>query len=71
MPRNPADPVPDPFPKGIARPARRALAGEGVLTMRDLERFSRAELMQLHGFGPRAMEALEPEMDRRGLRFRD
>ena len=71
MPRDPADPVSDPFPKGVARPARRALAHAGVQTMRDLERFSRAELMQLHGFGPRAFEALDPEMDRLGLRFRD
>lgn len=71
MSRDPSDPIPDPFPKGLAAPARRALQGAGILTMRDLERFSRAELMRLHGFGPSAMEALEDEMRARGTRLRD
>ncbi|MCR8726419.1 hypothetical protein [Frigidibacter sp. ROC022] len=59
------------LPKRIAKPARRALHGAGVLSMRDLERFSRAELLALHGFGPKALEVLGPELDKAGLRLRD
>ena len=67
MPRDPSDP----FPPGLSQPARRALHGAGILTMRDVERFGRAELMQLHGFGPAALETLEDEMRSQGTRLRD
>ena len=59
------------LPKTVGRPAKRALHAAGILTMRDLERFSRAELMALHGFGPKALDALGPELDKAGLRLRD
>ncbi len=71
MPKEMTDAHLDWVPRGVGRPAARAMHRAGILTMRDLERFSRAELMQLHGFGPRAMDALGPELDKAGLRLRE
>jgi hypothetical protein len=71
MPREMTDADLEWVPRGVGRPAKRAMHGAGILTMRDLERFSRAELMQLHGFGPKAMDALTPELDKAGMRLRD
>ncbi len=43
---------------GLAAPARRALVGAGLLTLDDVREATDAELRQLHGMGPRAIEAI-------------
>jgi hypothetical protein len=65
------DPTEDWPVKGLSQPARRALRAAGILTPRDLARFSRRELMALHGFGPKALDALHEELLRQGVRLRD
>ena len=46
------------FPKGVARPAQRALASIGVTRLDQAARFTERELMELHGMGPRALDAI-------------
>jgi len=58
------------WPKGVARPAQRALAAAGIGSLEDLARWREADLAELHGMGPRAIEALRLAMAGQGLRFR-
>jgi hypothetical protein len=55
------------FPKGVAKPAIRALASAGVTDVEQLTRFTEAQLLELHGMGPTALAALKKELHARGL----
>lgn len=56
------------FPK-IGRPATQALAAAGIQTLKQLTRFSEAEILQLHGMGPKALGLLRQALSDRGLSF--
>jgi len=56
--------------KGIAAPARRALAAAGVTQVADLARFTEAEVSTWHGIGPVVLIALKGLMAARNVRFR-
>jgi predicted flap endonuclease-1-like 5' DNA nuclease len=43
------------FPKGVSKPALRALASVGVTRLDQVTRFTEAELLALHGMGPKAI----------------
>lgn len=58
------------FPKGLAKPALRALEAEGINALDDLQGISEKELMELHGIGRRAMETLKAAMEEKGLSFK-
>lgn len=58
------------WPKGVSAPAQRALAGAGVTRLEDLTRFTEAELLKLHGMGPKAIGALRDALAGLGLAFR-
>ena len=55
-----------PFPKGVAQPAVRALNAAGYTSIDDLDGASLTMLMKAHGMGPRAIEAIREELERRG-----
>jgi hypothetical protein len=77
----PDDPDPDPagarmgamsdsdLPK-IGAPATRALASIGVTTLVEVAERSEAELLALHGFGPRALGILREALAAQGLGLR-
>lgn len=46
------------LPAAIGRPATRALAGAGITTLSDVARLTDADLLALHGVGPRAVRIL-------------
>ncbi|MBM7821571.1 hypothetical protein JOE63_004048 [Cellulosimicrobium cellulans] len=46
------------LPAAIGRPATRALAGAGIVTLSDVDRLGDADLLALHGVGPRAVRLL-------------
>jgi DNA-directed RNA polymerase alpha subunit len=54
---------------GVAAPARRALANAGYTRLAQLTKTTKAELMQLHGMGPKAMGAIKKAMREQGLAF--
>ena len=63
-------PVPTEYPPSIGRTARRALALDGYTTYRQLTRVTAAELLRIHGVGPKAIRILTDELASRGLAFR-
>jgi hypothetical protein len=54
----------------LAAPARRALLGAGYTRLDQLAELDEAEVMRLHGMGPKAMDALRAALSERGLSFR-
>ena len=59
------------LPVGLAAPAQRALAAAGITRLEQLTRFSEADLMQMHGIGPKALELLRQTLAAKGLYFTD
>src|SRR4051794_40883551 len=58
-----------PFPKGLARPALRALAGAGYGNLEHLSSATEASLLGLHGLGPNALAKLRAALHEIGLSF--
>ncbi len=59
------------LPADIGKPAQRALAAAGLARLEQLTEVSEADLGQLHGVGPKAIERLRRDLAARGLAFRD
>ena len=57
------------FPAGLSQPALRAFAAAGYTRLADFARVTEAELLALHGVGPKAIRVLRPALEARGLRF--
>ncbi|WP_176723170.1 hypothetical protein MKY08_09275 [Lysinibacillus sp. FSL M8-0337] len=47
------------WPKGVAKPAIRALNAAGYTQLRQLKEVDLATLKNLHGIGPKALAAIE------------
>lgn len=60
---------PTEFPHGIGKVARRELALNGYTTYEQLTRVTAAELLRIHGVGPKAIRILGEELAARGLGF--
>lgn len=69
MPRGMTTEAPRNLPK-LAAPARRALAGAGIMSLKDLSDCPEAAIAGLHGMGPKAMRTLRAALDAQGLAFR-
>ncbi|MCU7557723.1 hypothetical protein ROU88_07280 [Macrococcus capreoli] len=54
----------------ISQPAHRALASVNIKTLEDVTKFSEAELLALHGFGPKGIRILREVMDKHGMKFK-
>jgi uncharacterized protein YdhG (YjbR/CyaY superfamily) len=59
----------DDLPK-VAAPAQRALQSAGITKLKQLTRFTEAELSQLHGMGPNALGKLREVLKAKGLSFK-
>ena len=57
------------LPARLAAPARRALAAAGYTRLAQLTAVSEAELLALHGMGPKALEQLREALAAIGLSF--
>src|SRR5262245_1145133 len=57
------------FPKGVSKPALRALASIGVTRLDQVTRFTEAELLALHGMGPKAIGIIKAALLARGKVF--
>lgn len=62
------EPTPD-LPPGIGKPAGRALAAAGYAHLEQLARVREADLLKLHGMGPKAIGILREALTARGLAF--
>ncbi len=56
-----------PWPRGVAKPAQRALEAAGAHKIEDLTTWRFAELAALRGMGPRAIVAIETALAARNL----
>jgi hypothetical protein len=63
------DSIQDHFPRGVAKPALRALFAAGLTMLDHLARVSEAELAKLHGMGPKALSRLRAALVAKGLDF--
>lgn len=63
-------PPPGDLPAGLAQPARRALAGARITSLKQLARHTAAEVRALHGIGPNALETLRQALQAQGLAFK-
>jgi hypothetical protein len=57
------------LPDGLAQPALRALAGAGCQRLEQVASLSEAEIKQLHGIGPNALNLLRRALAAKGLSF--
>ncbi len=58
------------FPQ-IGAPALRAISSLGITKLSDLTKYSEAELLELHGFGPKALELLKKALKKEDKSFRN
>jgi hypothetical protein len=54
----------------LSRPAHQALTATGIVTYADLGKWTRKQLADLHGIGPKTFVFLEPAMNERGVAFK-
>jgi hypothetical protein len=59
------------LPAKLGAPAERALTGAGIKNLKQLTKFSEAEIKQLHGVGPNALGKLRQALADKGLSFTD
>ena len=62
-------PVPTEYPQRLGRTARRELAISGFTRYDQLTGVTPAELLRIHGVGPKAIRILREELAARGLSF--
>lgn len=67
-------PTPEPaqpteFPHGIGKVAHRELAAHGYARYEQLTTVTSADLLKIHGIGPKAVRILGEELASRGLAF--
>ncbi|GGJ21065.1 MULTISPECIES: helix-hairpin-helix domain-containing protein [Paenarthrobacter] len=58
-----------PLPKGLAAPAKRALAHQGIETLEQLAEYGEGQVSKLHGMGPVAIAQLEDAMEESGISY--
>jgi DNA-directed RNA polymerase alpha subunit len=65
----PGDELESDLPIRLGKPAQRALAAAGYVRLDQLTQVSEAELLQLHGMGPKALEQIRSALAAKGLSF--
>ena len=58
------------FPKSIGKPAQRALLAAGYQQLQDLTSATEKDLLQLHGFGLKALGILRETLASQGKNFK-
>ena len=58
------------FPKGVGKPAKRALIEAGYTQVEQLKDATEKEIQELHGVGPKAIQVLKKELAVKGLEFK-
>jgi uncharacterized protein YdhG (YjbR/CyaY superfamily) len=55
----------------LSAPARRALQNNGIKTLKDLAKYTVAEILQFHGIGKTAIPVLRKALKEKGFNFKD
>lgn len=68
----PAEPGGTPIPtEELGAPAGRALDDAGITTLEQLAELPAADVGELHGVGPSALDTLREALDANGMSFRE
>jgi len=59
------------LPPGLAKPALRVLSAAGYTRLDQFATIKEAELLKLHGMGPKAIGLIRSALNARGLDFAD
>ena len=59
------------FPAGLSQPALRALAAAGYTRLQQLTGVKEADLLKLHGMGPKGIRLLRAALNSAGMSFAD
>ncbi|MCB0732133.1 MAG: RNA polymerase alpha subunit C-terminal domain-containing protein [Ignavibacteriae bacterium] len=59
------------FLSKVSAPVRRALEREGIITLKELSKYSEKDTLALHGIGPTAIPKLKSELEKVGLNFKN
>ncbi len=62
--------LPHEFPNYLAKPAREALLNKGVFILNDLSRFTKSEIKELKGLGPKAFKKIQEDLWNQDISFR-
>jgi len=54
----------------IGEPARRALAIQNIFSVEDCSQYTKAELLNLHGVGPKAIRLIEEELNKLNMTYK-
>nr|WP_141434530.1 DNA-binding protein [Bacillus sp. 03113] len=57
------------LPTNLAKPAKRALEGAGIIQLEQFTKISEKEVLKLHGMGPKAMDQIHQALAAKGLSF--
>lgn len=57
------------IPSNISKPAQRALASAGIRTLSQMTKVTEAELLHLHGMGPKALGIIREALAAKGKAF--
>lgn len=56
----------------LGAPAQRALISElGITKLQDLSRYTKQDLLRLHGFGPSSLPKLETELGKHRIKLKE
>ena len=55
----------------VSAPARRALQNNGIKTLKELAKYTEAEILQFHGIGKTAIPLLQKALKEKGFNFKD
>ena len=58
------------LPKGIGKPATRALAAVGVTRLDQITHFTESQLLAMHGVGPKAVGVIQAALASQGQAFK-
>ncbi|WP_088010878.1 DNA-directed RNA polymerase subunit alpha C-terminal domain-containing protein [Gottfriedia acidiceleris] len=61
----------NPLPNGLAKPAIRALTAAGYLHLEQFTQLSEAEVLKLHGMGPKTIKTIKNALEEKGLSFKN
>jgi hypothetical protein len=59
------------LPTGIGKPAQRALVGAGYVRLEQFTKLNQADVLRLHGMGPKALGIIRSALAAKGLAFAD
>lgn len=59
------------LPRGVGRPARRVLAEAGYTRLEELTEVREADILELHGVGPKAVGEIRRALAEKGMLFVD